>query len=172
MNRSGVQLGCVVRLVSGCRDRRLVCCYTAVCRRDLLDTCLRHYLCAPGSHLSLFPPCSQETINLSSQDKSDDVNVGIRSTALLFGDSTRPVLSALSAASIACIAGAGYVTAAGVPFFVGTALAGAQLARVVFRTDYGSRASCWAGFVGCGWAGFWVWMGALADFLMLGTGLW
>lgn len=108
----------------------------------------------------------------NTQDKSDDVHAGIRSTALLFGSATQPVLSALSVGSIACIASAGYISAMGVPFYAGTALAGAQLARVLLKTDYGSRASCWAGFVGCGWAGFWVWMGALVDFLLLGTGLW
>lgn len=151
----------------------LVGSYSSVRWRHLLDTRLRYHLCAPSkSCLSPIPISTKLTNNPLPQDKTDDVHVGIRSTALLFRSSTKPILSTLSAASVACIAGAGYVCAAGLPFFAGTALAGAQLARVVLRTDYASRASCWAGFVGCGWAGFWVWMGALADFLMLGTGLW
>jgi 4-hydroxybenzoate polyprenyltransferase len=55
----------------------------------------------------------------------------------------------------------------GAPFYVGVGLAAAQLARVLYRTDFDSRESCWKGFVGCGWAGFWTWMGALGDYVCL-----
>jgi 4-hydroxybenzoate polyprenyltransferase len=101
------------------------------------------------------------------QDKMDDVRVGIRSTALLFGEHTRSILTAFSASSVGCIALAGYLNAHGTPFFLGTALAAAQLARVVHRTDFDDRTSCGRGFVACGWAGFWVWMGALGDYIWL-----
>ena len=66
-----------------------------------------------------------------------------------------------------CITLAGYLNGHGAPFFLGTALAAAQLARVVHGTDFNDRASCGRGFVACGWAGFWVWMGALGDFVWL-----
>jgi 4-hydroxybenzoate polyprenyltransferase len=62
---------------------------------------------------------------------------------------------------------AGFLNSHGLPFFLGTGLAGIQLARVLSRTDFDDRASCWKGFTGCGWAGFWVWMGALSDYMML-----
>jgi 4-hydroxybenzoate polyprenyltransferase len=45
-----------------------------------------------------------------------------------------------------------------------------QLARIIYRTDFDSRSSCWKGFVGCGWAGFWTWMGALGDYTLLISG--
>lgn len=101
------------------------------------------------------------------QDKADDARVGIRSTALLFGEHTRLVLAAFSASSVSCITLAGYLNAHGAPFFLGTSLAAAQLARVVYGTDFNDRASCGRGFVACGWAGLWVWMGALGDFVWL-----
>jgi 4-hydroxybenzoate polyprenyltransferase len=101
------------------------------------------------------------------QDKADDVRVGIRSTALLFGEHTRSILSAFSASSIGCIALAGYLNAQGVPFFLGTGLAAAQLARVIRRTEFDDRASCGKGFIACGFAGFWIWMGALGDYVWL-----
>jgi 4-hydroxybenzoate polyprenyltransferase len=101
------------------------------------------------------------------QDKTDDVRVGIHSTALLFGGHTRSILAAFSASSVGCIAFAGYLNAHGAPFFLGTALAAAQLARVVHRTDFDDRGSCGRGFVACGWAGFWIWMGALGDYAWL-----
>ena len=107
------------------------------------------------------------------QDKVDDVHAGIRSTALLFGDRTRPILAAFSASSMSLIAYAGYLAGHGAPFFIGTGLAAAQLARVLKRTRFDDRASCWKGFVGCGWSGFWIWMGALGDYALLqfGAGL-
>lgn len=105
------------------------------------------------------------------QDKTDDVQVGIRSTALLFGEQTRPILSALSASSISLITLAGYLNEQGSLFYAGTTLAALQLARVLRRTDFDNHASCWKGFVGCGWSGFWVWMGALADYTFVIAGL-
>ncbi|KAI0722828.1 4-hydroxybenzoate polyprenyl transferase [Earliella scabrosa] len=101
------------------------------------------------------------------QDKTDDVNMGIRSTALLFSEKTRPILSALSASSMSLITYAGYLNGQGALFYGGVALAAAQLARVVWKTDFDDRPSCWKGFVGCGWSGFWVWVGTLADYAML-----
>ncbi|KAI0796539.1 4-hydroxybenzoate polyprenyl transferase [Abortiporus biennis] len=105
------------------------------------------------------------------QDKTDDVKVGIRSTALLFGEHSRTVLSALSFSSLSFITLAGYMNTNGLPFYAGIGLAGLQLARVLKNTDFDSRPSCWKGFVGCGWAGFWVWMGTLADYGVVMSGL-
>lgn len=107
------------------------------------------------------------------QDKNDDIKAGIRSTALLFGTKHTPTaLAALSTSSVSLLAYAGMVNAQGMPFFIGTALAGAQLARVLWKTEWDNRESCWRGFVGCGWAGFWVGAGALADVALLGYGIW
>jgi 4-hydroxybenzoate polyprenyltransferase len=101
------------------------------------------------------------------QDKLDDVHVGIRSTALLFGAHSRPILSALSLSTISLITYAGHLNAHGPLFYIGIGLAGTQLARVLYQTDFDSRPSCWRGFIGCGWAGFWIWMGALGDYVSL-----
>ena len=73
---------------------------------------------------------------------------------------------------MACVTYAGLVNGQGPLFFTGIGLASAQLARVILKTDFDDRPSCWRGFVGCGWSGFWIWMGALADFFALGTSLW
>lgn len=105
------------------------------------------------------------------QDKLDDINVGIHSTALLFGEQTRPILYALSASTVSLIGLAGVLNAHGAPFYFGLGLGAAQLARVLWKTDFESRPSCWQGFVGCGWSGFWIWMGALGDYAVLVSGL-
>ena len=106
---------------------------------------------------------------MAPQDKLDDVNVGIRSTALLFGAHSRSILSGLSLSSMSLISYAGYLNAHGAPFYLGVGLASAQLARVLYQTDFDNRQSCWKGFVGCGWSGFWIWMGALGDFILMAS---
>ena len=101
------------------------------------------------------------------------MKMGIRSTALLFGEHTRSVLSALSVTSVGFIGTAGYIAdtsltgVVGVPFYAGLGTGALQLARVLRRTDFNNRASCWKGFVGCGWSGFWIWMGAVGNYFYL-----
>ncbi|KAG8994410.1 Para-hydroxybenzoate--polyprenyltransferase, mitochondrial precursor (PHB:polyprenyltransferase) [Tulasnella sp. 427] len=105
------------------------------------------------------------------QDKKDDVKVDIKSTALLFGDRTVPILSALSASSMSFVSYAGYLNGQGLPFYAGVGLATLQLARVLRKTEWDDRASCWKGFVGCGWVGIWVWAGASLDYVFSISGL-
>lgn len=101
------------------------------------------------------------------QDKIEDARIGVRSTALLFGSRTTPILSAFSASSISFITLAGYMNASGIPFYVGVGIGAVQLAKVLKITDLDNPMSCWKAFHSCGWAGFWIWMGALADYLTI-----
>ena len=117
--------------------------------------------------------CPVPQRNVGFQDKTDDVTTGIRSTALLFGEHTWSALSALSVTSVGLIGAAGHMTdtlltgVVGVPFYAGLGVGALQPARVLTRTDFDDRASCWKGFVGCGWSGFWIWMGAVGNYLYL-----
>ncbi|KAJ0407526.1 hypothetical protein ATCC90586_002191 [Pythium insidiosum] len=62
------------------------------------------------------------------QDKKDDQHIGVRSTALLFGDKTTPILNAFSAAAIAGFGTAGYLAGLDWPFYAGLAGGAAHLA--------------------------------------------
>lgn len=53
------------------------------------------------------------------QDKKDDVQIGVKSTALLFGENTKPILNAFSAATIAGLAAAGASAGMHWPFYAG-----------------------------------------------------
>lgn len=136
----------------------------------MLDAGLRQYLRPPSKVVLVNAPWSSYDV-FFSQDKTDDVKVGIRSTALLFGEHTRSILSALSASSMSLITYAGVLNAQGAPFYFGVCLGAAQLARVLWCTDFDSRTSCWRGFVSCGWSGFWVWMGAFVDHATMVAGV-
>lgn len=69
------------------------------------------------------------------QDKKDDKKLGIRSTALLFGDSTKPILAGFGTASMGLIGAAGYATGLSWPFYVGTAMAAGHLGRQIVSAD-------------------------------------
>ncbi|KAF8708404.1 4-hydroxybenzoate polyprenyltransferase, mitochondrial, partial [Rhizoctonia solani] len=101
------------------------------------------------------------------QDKKDDPLTGIRSTALLFGDNSRPILSAFALSSVGLIGLAGLEGGMGLGYFAGLGLGAIQLARILYRVDFDDRADCWKAFVRCGWFGFWMWAGTTVDYITL-----
>ena len=76
-------------------------------------------------------------------------------------------MSGLAISSTSLISFAGYLNSQTLPFYCGVGIGAIQLARVLRRTDLDDRPTCWKGFVGCGWSGFWVFVGSLADYLWL-----
>jgi len=77
------------------------------------------------------------------------------------------IMSGLAISSTSLISFAGYLNSQTLPFYCGVGIGAIQLARVLRRTDLDDRLTCWKGFVGCGWSGFWVFVGSLADYLWL-----
>ncbi|CAK4642338.1 hypothetical protein LEN26_004972 [Aphanomyces euteiches] len=69
------------------------------------------------------------------QDKKDDARIGVKSTALLFGENTKPILNAFSAVTIAGLATAGYMVDLSLPFYLGLSASAAQLAWQVNTAD-------------------------------------
>lgn len=165
--RTHFQLGYDARLVSNCWFRELARLPFIICWICVLDTCIRYYLRAPGEISRLCIPARIIYETCDMQDKNDDVQVGIRSTALLFGENTRPIISSLAAGSLSLITCGGFLNGQGIPFYIGTGIAAVQLARVLATVDFNNQKSCWRGFQSCGWAGFWIWMGTLADYIMI-----
>ena len=76
------------------------------------------------------------------QDREDDALIGIKSTALLFGEKTKPALAAFYAAAVLLIALAGLFAGAGVVFAAGVALFAAHLGWQVRRLDIADPALC------------------------------
>ncbi|RHY21271.1 hypothetical protein DYB32_009858 [Aphanomyces invadans] len=58
----------------------------------------------------------------------DDERIGVKSTALLFGGYTKPILNGFAAATIAGLATAGYMVDLSLPYYLGLGLSGVQLA--------------------------------------------
>jgi 4-hydroxybenzoate polyprenyltransferase len=76
------------------------------------------------------------------QDREDDALVGLKSTALLFGERTKPMLAAFFALAVVLIGIAGFGAGARVAFALGLAAFAAHLTWQVRRLDIGDPALC------------------------------
>jgi 4-hydroxybenzoate polyprenyltransferase len=76
------------------------------------------------------------------QDRDDDLLIGIKSTALLFGERTPPMLATFYAGAIVLIAAAGFMAGGGIIFTIGIVAFAAHLAWQVSRLDIGDPAHC------------------------------
>lgn len=76
------------------------------------------------------------------QDRDDDLLIGIKSTALLFGDRTATMLATFYAGAIVLIAAAGFMAGGGIMFTIGIVAFAAHLAWQVSRLDIDDPAHC------------------------------
>lgn len=76
------------------------------------------------------------------QDREDDLLIGIKSTALLFGENTRPMLASFYAGAIVLIGIAGLMAGGGLIFMLGLIAFAAHLAWQVLRLDINDSAHC------------------------------
>ncbi|MBX6328237.1 MAG: 4-hydroxybenzoate octaprenyltransferase [Pseudolabrys sp.] len=76
------------------------------------------------------------------QDREDDLMIGIKSTALLFGARTRPMLALFYAAAVLLIGTAGIMAGGELVFLLGLVAFAAHLAWQVLRLDIHDPARC------------------------------
>jgi len=76
------------------------------------------------------------------QDREDDLLIGIKSTALLFGARTRPMLALFYAAAVVLIGAAGLMAGGGLIFLIGLVAFALHLAWQVMRLDIHDPARC------------------------------
>ena len=80
------------------------------------------------------------------QDRDDDALIGIKSTALLFRERTKPMLAICYVLAVVLIAIAGWSAGAGVIFALGLAAFAAHLAWQIIRLDIDDPENCLAVF--------------------------
>lgn len=95
------------------------------------------------------------------QDKEDDLKVGVKSTALRFGDQTKNWASGFGVASIGSLLLAGYNADIGWPFYVLSMAASGQLAWQIWTVDLSSPTDCNRMFESNKWFGAVVFSGIL-----------
>jgi 4-hydroxybenzoate polyprenyltransferase len=80
------------------------------------------------------------------QDREDDALIGVKSTALLFGERTKPMLTLFYALAVVLIGAAGYAAAAGPVFWLGVLAFALHLGWQVARLDIADPVNCLAVF--------------------------
>src|SRR5512139_2351491 len=76
------------------------------------------------------------------QDREDDLMIGIKSTALLFGENTRPILAGFYAGAVVLIGVAGLMAHGGVIFLLGLLAFAMHLGWQVVQLDIDDSAHC------------------------------
>jgi 4-hydroxybenzoate polyprenyltransferase len=76
------------------------------------------------------------------QDREDDALIGIKSTALLFGTRTKPMLALFYGLAVILIGAAGFCAGAGLVFALGLTAFAAHLAWQIVRLDIADPDNC------------------------------
>jgi 4-hydroxybenzoate polyprenyltransferase len=97
------------------------------------------------------------------QDREDDALIGIKSTALLFGERTKPMLALFYSLAVILLGAAGFSAGAGVVFALGLIVFAAHLAWQIVRLDIADPDNCLAVFKSDRDAGLILFAGLLLD---------
>ncbi len=80
------------------------------------------------------------------QDRDDDALIGIKSTALLFGPRTKPMLAVFYTVAVILLGAAGFTAGAGLVFAIGLIAFAAHLVWQIVRLDIADPENCLAVF--------------------------
>ncbi|MDD5113364.1 MAG: 4-hydroxybenzoate octaprenyltransferase [Methylobacter sp.] len=97
-------------------------------------------------------------------DKDDDLKIGIKSTAILFGDYDRQIMAVLQLIIIGLLIAVGLMIAAGWAYFAGLAVAAGLFVYqqiLIFNRD---KVLCFKAFLNNNWFGVSVFVGLLVDY--------
>jgi 4-hydroxybenzoate polyprenyltransferase len=97
------------------------------------------------------------------QDREDDALIGIKSTALLFGERTKPMLAVFYALAVTLLGAAGFAAGAGLIFAAGLCAFATHLAWQIVRLDIADPDNCLAVFKSNRDAGLILFAGLLLD---------
>ncbi|KAK1325689.1 hypothetical protein QJS10_CPA01g00105 [Acorus calamus] len=101
------------------------------------------------------------------QDKEDDLKVGVKSTALRFGNLTKHWVSGFATACISSLAICGYNADLEWPYYAFLMAASGQLGWQIWTVDLSSRADCNKKFVSNKWFGALIFCGILGGRLTI-----
>lgn len=100
------------------------------------------------------------------QDKQDDAVIGMKSTALKFGDKTKRYLWMFSASMVSNLVLAGLASGQSWPFYLAAAATGAHLARQIHTLNLDDAGDCAKKFVSNRQIGFLVFLGIICGNLV------
>ncbi len=96
-------------------------------------------------------------------DRDDDLKVGIKSTAILFGDADRAIIGVLQAMVILILVMVGHRAELGVFYYLGVAVMAGLFGYHQYLARDRAREGCFKAFLNNNWAGFAVFAGLVID---------
>lgn len=101
-------------------------------------------------------------------DRSDDLGVGIRSTAILFGHADLPIIALLQVLCLTALALAGRQFDLGSPFYLSLLVAGGLFAYHLYLIRNRDEAACFRAFKHNNWVGLVIFLGIAASYAPFG----
>ncbi|MBD9413641.1 4-hydroxybenzoate octaprenyltransferase [Pseudomonas sp. PDM16] len=99
-------------------------------------------------------------------DREDDLKIGVKSTAILFGDADRIIILTLQGLTLLCLAMAGARFSLGIWFLFGLFGAAACFAWEFWSTRDRDPQKCFAAFLHNHWAGLAILLGIVIDYAL------
>lgn len=99
-------------------------------------------------------------------DREDDLKIGVKSTAILFGEADRLIILALQGLALLCLAMAGVRFSLGIWFLLGLLGAAACFAWEFWSTRGREPQACFAAFLHNHWAGLAILLGIVTDYAL------
>ncbi|GBL52533.1 4-hydroxybenzoate_polyprenyl_transferase [Candidozyma auris] len=100
------------------------------------------------------------------QDKVYDVKAGIKSTALAWGDMSKPIMYTMGGLQVATFLTAGFMNSMGPFFYLSAAWGFQRLFKQLKTVDLDDPKSCWNVFTGNIRTGYIFWIGMIVDYLL------
>jgi 4-hydroxybenzoate polyprenyltransferase len=97
-------------------------------------------------------------------DRDDDLQIGVKSTAILFGDADRLIIGCLQGLALLCLLLAGARFELGIYYHLGLAVAAGCFAWQLWSTREREPQACFAVFLHNHWVGLAIFLGIVADY--------
>jgi len=97
-------------------------------------------------------------------DREDDMSIGLKSTAILFGRNDLVILRLLKVLMLALLVWLGLILQLGWPWFGGVAVAAILFVRQQYEVRSRDRNACFKAFLNNNWVGVAIWAGLLLSY--------
>jgi 4-hydroxybenzoate polyprenyltransferase len=101
-------------------------------------------------------------------DRDDDLAIGVKSTAILFGTYDIAIIAVLMALMIAMLTFLGVWSALSWPWYLGVLVSAALFGRQILRVRQRDREACFQAFLNNNWVGVSLFLGLLGHFFVAG----
>ena len=98
-------------------------------------------------------------------DRDDDIRIGIKSTAILFGEADRAVIAGLQGLVVVILVMVGQQAELGVFYYLGVVAMASLFVFQQHLARFRDREGCFKAFLNNNWAGFAVFTGLLVDLI-------